>query len=456
MAVASFCFVFPFFGYAQEGETTHAWDSFLQIMGGRLPDRPEDWVDRVASSELKFKTAVIPEGRSLERRATSIDQPRSLIALVLKKEFGFKKRQQRLFLAYVPKLQQFQMLIPTNDGTRFSFEIIQRSLGGAWVRKPVDQGLCLGCHQSGMAIFSVGPWAETQSNAKIRHEMIQSKNLDPVAFRIMTKTITSNDPESFEEIVKTANDKLIHQRSCRYICEGDSSCAKTMSLAAQNHLMFAAQSMQMQVPTELRSKWIGEMAQTLESKFGQGSAKTYNWMAAADFGLLDRDPRKSDTTLQAKFDPLLPRETKFPLSFKANDYKGQAHWLLSRAQYCVDDRENSEYQLADLTHWMKSPSVELKAQMGSSIRGPVELPEALSVDEIFDSKCVRCHTGDTAVGKLIPSLPFQDLKLMSSYPADFGRTMDSVIRNGSMPPPGAAPLSEAEKWTLLRALAASK
>jgi hypothetical protein len=433
--------------FCEQITSNHAWDGLVEVLGGSLPEKPEDWVARFYRSGLQFQTAVVPEGRSLERKATSIAQPRSLMALTLPRKVGFKQRQQRVFLAYVPSLEQFQMLLPSNDGTRFSFELIKRRTSGGWQRQSVDQGLCLGCHQSGLAIFPAGPWKETQSNGRLRNEMNFTKHLDPTAYQILVKSMEALSSEGFEGVVMTANENLIEQRVCRYGCEGDEQCMKSMSAAAAANMKFLAQPIGKPVPKELKLTWIKAVSASLQSY--AGSILNLRWLYTAEFNFVDHDPREPDPRSAAQLDPLIPRKMKLPIRIDGAPYDQLAHWMLSRAGVCVDPTATGEYDLSDLKHWSRSPDAQLLNQVGTSISEDLD---STRTAEIYQAKCLRCHSGETAAGKLIPKLPFHDAKQMAQYTGDFGRTIESVIRNGSMPPSGSAALTESEKKLVLEEL----
>ena len=168
-----------------------AIDDFMQKLGGSIPFPPEKMITKLHAQGIDaIGVAVMPHGRSLERRSTDYENPRTMMSFYLGPESGMEQPDRFVFVAYTPKLHQLE-IIGSSLKLPQDFLVVQDYREGAVdaTPEPPQQGvgLCLACHQNGGPIFpntspgSFNVWSETNSNALVREKMLAEPHLDPLA-----------------------------------------------------------------------------------------------------------------------------------------------------------------------------------------------------------------------------------------------------------------------------------
>jgi hypothetical protein len=160
---------------------------FLETLGGEIPYPPEKIVKTLeAQGYPLFGEAVIPNGRSLQRRSTDYKEPRSLVSFSLD---GSQRPDSFIYIAYTPRLKQLE-IIAGKPQLPYDFLVVKDYQEGqqhALPAPPVQGiGLCLACHQNGGPIFprrgsngKENTWFETDGSTDIRTQLETA--VDPFA-----------------------------------------------------------------------------------------------------------------------------------------------------------------------------------------------------------------------------------------------------------------------------------
>ena len=115
---------------SQTDEPT-ALQKFMQIMGRPIPFPPEKMIDLLKAQNIPVTGSVFPFGRSLERRVTDYDKPRSLVAFAPDPQ----KPSDLVFIAYTSGNAELQIIAKNAKTKEFDFRVIDNYTAG---KKPVS------------------------------------------------------------------------------------------------------------------------------------------------------------------------------------------------------------------------------------------------------------------------------------------------------------------------------
>jgi len=116
---------------------------------------------------------LVPDGRSLVRSHADFQSPRVLVAAgahppkSFENDLGLPLRN-RLFIGYVEKAAQLEIISYNEGAGRFEFQIVEDYTAGGVPRIGyARRSLCLTCHHGGTPIFPVSPWEETNVRSEV-------------------------------------------------------------------------------------------------------------------------------------------------------------------------------------------------------------------------------------------------------------------------------------------------
>lgn len=212
-----------------------------------------------------MQAVVIPEGRSLQKDNTSYEEPR----IVLSMPPGFQDATgngyknplgSQFFLGFSPRAKTLEMITYDPDtGKNVFFRIDNYPPPPG--RKPkitrVNDNGCTKCHQSGGAIFSRAPWAETNSSLRVAQKLCESqKTRDPSTGKLVYQNTyqgvkfadecppkdTGRPPGSsspgrggavtLDTNVRLNNRLLQSRNACQSMCGSDVGCRKALIQSA--------------------------------------------------------------------------------------------------------------------------------------------------------------------------------------------------------------------------------
>ena len=404
------------------------WEQLVEALGGDLPVEPEDWPRRLKGTGTRFFASVFPKGRSLERRFTSFMQPRTVLAIDLERGANIA------LVAYVPRIKQFQMMLATPARTDFEFQTLTRE-HGRWNREVVPRTLCTGCHQSGLGIFSVGPWSETQLSREVGgqlEKMIrQGESQDALSQTLLNEFRENLDPEFLENRVLQANTSVLQARACRKSCAENFEChgilRKAQKLDPDGWWITSPSSTQ-------HRELIGELARLYDGPL-RSVKETVLSHHAPEIG----DPLAPQSIYE--IDPLTPRKRRYFQQQPRGSGSDVAQMVLANVHRCQNLKGAAEFE-AELEDAMSEPQVALSERSLQASR--------LTSQALLVRHCAGCHSGKAVAGVVMPELPFDDIEKLKAYRGSFGRTCYELVRNGAMPPEGK--LSPEDRLELLKVL----
>lgn len=120
---------------------------------------------------------------------------------------------RRLFLGYVEKAEQIEVISLLPGESEFDFQLVENYRAGLNpVVKTADKAFCRSCHQHGGPIFSPIPWDETNANRGIATLLKQyhpSGHVDGIPVEHKDDAFSNSNPAYiFDTIVRDANETI--------------------------------------------------------------------------------------------------------------------------------------------------------------------------------------------------------------------------------------------------------
>lgn len=168
---------------------------------------------------------LIPISRSQQRHDSSFKDPRRVVGF---RAFRISTEQAdelnihaRLFLGYVKKSQQIEVMSLATGRNNFDFQVIDNyNSDGKPVVKPANKNNCLSCHQQGGPIFTPNPWAETNFNNNFIVTLLKHSHPGRTIDDIPLDQPFGRTARDFEALVRNATDLLLDHKIWSTQCEG--------------------------------------------------------------------------------------------------------------------------------------------------------------------------------------------------------------------------------------------
>ncbi len=287
---------------------------------------------------------LIPHGRSLLKAQADDGHPRLVMAADFESgngaSLGFSPRGQ-LFLGFVEKAHEIEVLSYNEAGGRFEFQLVQNYCAGCVPRIVyARRAICTTCHQGGGPIFPQRPWNETNGQEETAAAIAAARGGSTPYMHIPIKQPLAS-PERFDQLTDQGNFINVTQRIWLDGCGIDGNDCRRLLLKlalryADSPGSFDAANADVARLQELQKRHfpargiavpesdlpnrdpIGERQGlkgwwrslwTRDIKPGEGARDN------EDLAAFDKLPR-----LAARFDPLTPRQPKQVLT--ANDVDG--------------------------------------------------------------------------------------------------------------------------------------
>jgi len=265
------------------------------------------------------KRVLIPLGRSLQRTAAAPDYfafPRVVVAVDSQSgpdsKFFLK---DRLYIGYQEKSSVLEVISYNESAGRFEFQLVKDYRSGG---KPevyyANRNLCFACHQSGSPIFSRALWDETNANPQIASLLSASGR----SFYGIPPGRGVDIPYAIDNATERANGFALTQRLWREGC-GDADlparrCRAGLFVAALRHSLSGGQTW---TPDENFRQTVAEPLHSEASRrwpggLASGNPDLPNRNPLAGMGIWpeDRAERIARSHVAARFDPLLPRQSR--------------------------------------------------------------------------------------------------------------------------------------------------
>lgn len=287
---------------------------------------------------------LIPHGRSLLKAQADDAHPRLVMAADFQSgnaaNLGMAPRGQ-LFLGFVEKANEIEVLSYNEAGGRFEFQLVQNYCAGCVPRIVyARRAICTTCHQGGGPIFPQRPWNETNGQEDTAAAIAAARGNSQPYMHIPIKQPLAS-PERFDQLTDQGNFINVTQRLWLDGCGVDGAdCRRLMlrlalryadspgsfdvrdadvaSLQAMQRRHFPAKGIAVPESDLPNRDPIGERQGikgwwrslwTREIKPGEGARDN------EDLAAFDKLPR-----LAPRLDPLTPRQPKQVLT--ANDIDG--------------------------------------------------------------------------------------------------------------------------------------
>ena len=254
-----------------------------------------------ASPQPPLKRLLIPLGRSLQRSAAApryFEFPRVVVAI----DGGPRATsplllKDRLYLAYQERADQIEVISYNDAAGRFEFQLVRDYAAGHLARVVyANRALCTSCHQNGGPIFSRPTWDETSANphiaARLRAQAGERFGVD-----LASGVDVADD---FSESVHRANALGAAQMAWRDGCGDDASAAQRCRAALFRALV--AFRLAGRTRPYFATSPLATLDATARMRWPHG-------LAIPEPDIPNRNPLESasPTTVEAAFDPLLPR-----------------------------------------------------------------------------------------------------------------------------------------------------
>lgn len=162
-------------------------------------------------------SVLIPQGRSLLKAQADAAHPRVLLAADFQAanagSLGIAPRGQ-LFLGFVEKANEIEVLSYNEAGGRFEFQLVQNYCAGCVPRIVyARRAICTTCHQGGGPIFPQRPWNETNGQAATAETIRQHMaSLKAEAYQGVPLRQPLAMPERFDQLTDMGNFLPVTQR----------------------------------------------------------------------------------------------------------------------------------------------------------------------------------------------------------------------------------------------------
>ena len=456
------------------------FSDFESALGGSIPFPPEKLVKGLLSldSSSNILGAIFPHGRSLERKVTDFNHPRTLMGW----QSGATSTPYLLYMAYTPNAEELEIISWNWDLRQFDFKLVQDYAPGKnpkLVNAP--RALCMACHQSGTPIFPQAPWSETTetTNDSPRPHIIdqlKSEAQDSLSHYFI------NAPFSFFQgarlsspdmdiRVRQGNPMQQDQIICKNACGGDLKCRKSLLLSAlfetgkrggSSHLSSGRKN---QMDHAMRAAW---------------PVDGFNYVS--DF-IVDRSIPKDPYSFQFSEDPLMTRafeDYHEPAEGTDSDFLAnyarcwsftpdQRSQIRSWGTSSLESAMNTEQMTVLVKNWLPSEASILNAlstaiQTPQSVlskllvdwNSPVEIKKIvsdpkrsrMSTELLYRKYCASCHNGPVSRP---PILPLANLHQLDFYIGSANRTVRELLDPSRpiMPPAGANQPSLEERLQML-------
>ena len=177
---------------------------------------------------------LIPMSRSSQGAHASFVDPRRVVGFFTLPDKGIRERgyeeitdgiESRLFLGYVEKTKQIEVMSLNRGSTEFDFQLVENYGDNSTSRvEDANKKACLSCHQHGGPIWSEYPWSEVSKEKEIIASILTSihkgDNVDGIK---ISKSYSSL--YSFEGLVKYAAGNLIDNKLWHETCVTDNNAA---------------------------------------------------------------------------------------------------------------------------------------------------------------------------------------------------------------------------------------
>lgn len=169
---------------------------------------------------------LIPISRSQQRHAASFKDPRRVVGFRTLRPNTERRDgvdiHARLFLGYVEKLKQIEIMSLTAGRETFDFQLIDNySADDKPVVKLANKKNCISCHQHGGPIFTPRPWAETNFSTNFVVTLLQHFHPKGDIDSIPLDQNFESTARDFELLVRDAADILFDNKIWSAQCVGD-------------------------------------------------------------------------------------------------------------------------------------------------------------------------------------------------------------------------------------------
>ena len=153
-------------------------------------------------------SVLIPHGRSLLKAQADDSHPRVVLAADFQSangaNLGFAPRGQ-LFLGFVEKANEIEVLSYNEAGGRFEFQLVQNYCAGCVPRIVyARRAICTTCHQGGGPIFPQRPWNETNGQEDTAAAIAAARGGSKPYMSIPVKQPLAN-PERIDQLTDQGN-----------------------------------------------------------------------------------------------------------------------------------------------------------------------------------------------------------------------------------------------------------
>lgn len=188
---------------------------------GVVPYPFNRYKEKMRVSDYDPGEVIIPAGRSLQKKKTTFENPRAVVA----------DGSSRLFTAYAPLAKQLEIISWNQKRSQFDFFIVTNYAKGLVPKITLpERNLCITCHQGGGPIFPHAGWNETDAAARLVERMVAARNgkVDFDGYDLVRGNGGSLGTANFDRSIRAANRLGQSAQVCRTVCGDDIGCREAL------------------------------------------------------------------------------------------------------------------------------------------------------------------------------------------------------------------------------------
>jgi hypothetical protein len=319
-------------------EGTRSLFDHIIAQNGVLPYPYEKLVELIytLSPDNKPIDVLIPNGRSLLKGQADNAHPRIVTAADSDSKgsetsIGLAMRG-RLFLGFVEKASEIEVLSYNEAAGRFEFQLVQNYCEGCTPKIVyARRAICTTCHQGATPIFSQRPWNETNGQPETSNAILSARKNSESYHNVPIFNPLSS-PERYDQLTDVGNFFVATQKIWLDGCgENGFGCRREM-LALAFEYMNNAGSFNTNGPAAEKLKKLQEVSfpkENIHSLDGRtsltpiGLSGSFSGIPVPESDLLNRDPLGEKLGFKGWIRSLFTREIKFGEGAKDNEDLGE-------------------------------------------------------------------------------------------------------------------------------------